>query len=67
MAKRLAAVQTSAPEPEIRARVDGTPSPAALESFAAFLLERIQARRQPALKLVTDDVETKRNRRTDLA
>lgn len=44
MKRRTAKVQTSAPEPEIRARVEGTPAPAALESFAAFLLERIQAR-----------------------
>lgn len=56
--KRLAAIQTSAPpEPEIRARVDGTPAPAALESFAAFLLERIQQRepdatRGPVLQVV---------------
>lgn len=53
-------VQTSVPEPELAARVEGTPAPAALESFADFLLERIQATApppRPTLELVTNHAE----------
>jgi hypothetical protein len=53
---KLAPVQTSAPEAELAARVEGAPAPAALESFADFLLERIQndtnAARRPVLTVI---------------
>lgn len=49
-------VQTPAPEAELAARVEGTPAPAALESFADFLLERIQndthAAKRPLLTVI---------------
>lgn len=46
-----------APEPdELAVRIEGTPAPAALESFAEFLLQRLQketnAARRPLLALV---------------
>lgn len=53
--KALRPVQTSAPEAELRARVEGTPAPARLESFAEFLLNRIRddnAARRPVLTVV---------------
>lgn len=51
MSRRLASVQTSAPAP-LRARSIGLPSPAALESLAAYLLSRILERHRPNLTLV---------------
>lgn len=43
----------------LRARTVGAPSPAALESLAAFLLERLEAdaARRPQLLLVTNNAE----------
>jgi hypothetical protein len=55
---KLAAVHTSAPEPELAGRVEGAPAPAALESFAAFLLERLRLKPEaPKLQLVSNHAD----------